>query len=61
MRDCRTFLRQQEAMELSQGEQQGDMTHDRATTDQGYQTQNGTKPSPSKGVHICNDPAYPKI
>jgi hypothetical protein len=29
-------------MELSQGTQRGDMTHDIATTDQGYQVQSGT-------------------
>jgi hypothetical protein len=33
MRDCRTFLRLQEAMELNQGAKQGDTMHDRATTD----------------------------
>jgi hypothetical protein len=42
MRDCRIFLRLQEAMELNQGAQQGGMTHDRATTDQGYQIQSST-------------------
>jgi hypothetical protein len=29
-------------MELNQGTQQEGMTHDRATADQGYQTQSGT-------------------
>jgi hypothetical protein len=48
MRDCRTFLRLQAAMELSQGAKQGDMTHDRATTDQGYQIQSGTGHPQSK-------------
>jgi hypothetical protein len=42
MRDRRTFLRLQEAMELSQGAQQGDTTHDMATTDQGCQIQSDT-------------------
>jgi hypothetical protein len=51
MRDYRTFLRLQEAMELSQGAQQGDMTHDRATTDQGYQIQSRTN-HPQARVYI---------
>jgi hypothetical protein len=51
MRDCRTFLRLQEAMELSQGAQQGGMTHDRAITDQGYQIQSGTN-HPQAKVYI---------
>jgi hypothetical protein len=42
MRDCRTFLRLQEAMELNQGAKQGDTMHDSVTTDQGYQIQSGT-------------------
>jgi hypothetical protein len=37
MTDCKMFLRLQEAMELSQRAKQGDTTHDRVTTDQGYQ------------------------
>jgi hypothetical protein len=36
MRDCRMFLRLQDAMELSQGAQRGNMTQDSITTDQGY-------------------------
>jgi hypothetical protein len=48
MRDCRTFLRLQEAMELSQGGKQGDTTHDRATTDQRYQIQSSTGHPQSK-------------
>jgi hypothetical protein len=48
MRDCRTFLRLQEAMELTQGGKQGDTTHDMATTDQGYQIQSGTDHLQSK-------------
>jgi hypothetical protein len=51
MRDCRTFLRLQEAMELSQGAQQGGMTHDRAITDQGYEIQSGTN-HPQAKVYI---------
>jgi hypothetical protein len=51
MRDCRTFLRLQEAIELSQGAQQGDMAQDRATTDQGYQIQNGAN-HPQAKVYI---------
>jgi hypothetical protein len=42
MRDCRTFLKLQEAMELSQGAKPGCTTYDRITTDQGYQIQSGT-------------------
>jgi hypothetical protein len=48
MRDCRTFLRLQEAMELSQGGKQGDTAHDRATIDQGYQIQSSTGHPQSK-------------
>jgi hypothetical protein len=48
MRDCGTFLRLQEAMELNQGTQRGGTTHDRVTTDQGYQTQSGTSHSQEK-------------
>jgi hypothetical protein len=48
MRDCRTFLRLQEAMELGQGAKQGDTAHDRATTDQGYQIKSGTGHPQSK-------------
>jgi hypothetical protein len=51
MRDCRTFLRLQEAMELSQGAQQGVMTHDRAITYLGYQIQSGTN-HPQAKVYI---------
>jgi hypothetical protein len=39
MRDCRTFLRLQDAMELSQGAQRGNITHGSVTTGQGYQVQ----------------------
>jgi hypothetical protein len=42
MRDCRTFLRLQDAMELSQEEHQGNITQGNATTGQGYQVQNNT-------------------
>jgi hypothetical protein len=42
MRDCRTFLKLQAAMELSQGAKLGCTTYDRTTTDQGYQIQSGT-------------------
>jgi hypothetical protein len=42
MRDCRTFLKLQEAMELSQGAKLGCTTYDRTTTDQRYQIQSGT-------------------
>jgi hypothetical protein len=51
MRDCRTFLKLQEAMELSQGAKSGCMTYDRTTTDQGYQIQSGTS-YPQSEVYI---------
>jgi hypothetical protein len=41
MRDCRTFLKLQEAMKLNQGAKPGCTTHDRTTTDQGYRIQSG--------------------
>jgi hypothetical protein len=37
MRDCRTFVKLQEAMELSRGAKLGSMAYDETTTDQGYQ------------------------
>jgi hypothetical protein len=40
MRDCRTFLRLQDAIELSQGAHRENITHGSATTGQGYQVQN---------------------
>jgi hypothetical protein len=42
MRDCRTFLRPQETMDLSRGAQRGNTTHGSVTTDQGYQVQSDT-------------------
>jgi hypothetical protein len=39
MRDCRTFLRLQDAMELSRGAQRGNITKSSITTDQGYLVQ----------------------
>jgi hypothetical protein len=42
MRDCKMFLKLQEAMELSQGAKLGCTTYDRTTTEQGYQIQSGT-------------------
>jgi hypothetical protein len=42
MRDCRTFLKLQEAMELSQGEKLESTAYDRTTIDQVYQVQSGT-------------------
>jgi hypothetical protein len=61
MRDSRTFLRFQDAMELSRGAQQGNTAHGSVTTDQGYQVQSDAGHTQSKGVHIRNDPACPKI
>jgi hypothetical protein len=40
MRDCRTFLRLQDAMELSQGAHRGNIIQGNETTGQGYQVQN---------------------
>jgi hypothetical protein len=40
MRDCRTFLRLQDTMELSQGAHQGNIKQGKVTTCQGYQVQN---------------------
>jgi hypothetical protein len=42
MRYCRTFLRLQDAMELSRGAQRGNITQGSITTDQGYQVQSDT-------------------
>jgi hypothetical protein len=41
MRDCRTFLKLQEAMELIEGAKLESTTYDRTTIDQGYQVQSG--------------------
>jgi hypothetical protein len=53
MRDCRTFLRLQDAMELSQGAHQGNVTQGNVTTGQGYQVQNnaGSKVYISAMIH----------
>jgi hypothetical protein len=48
MRDCRMFLRLQDAMELSRGAQRGNMTHGSITTDQGYQVQSDAGHTQSK-------------
>jgi hypothetical protein len=48
MRDCRAFLRLQDAMELCQGAQQGNTMHGRATTDQGYRVQSNAVHTQSK-------------
>jgi hypothetical protein len=48
MRDCRMFLRLQDAMELSRGAQRGNMTHGSITTDQGYQVQSDVGHTQSK-------------
>jgi hypothetical protein len=60
MRDCRTFVKLQEAMELSQGATLGPMTYNRTTPDQGYQMQSG-QGYPQSKVYIsamiqCNIP-----
>jgi hypothetical protein len=41
MRDCRTFIKFQEAMELSQGAKLGSTAYDKRTVDQGYPIQSG--------------------
>jgi hypothetical protein len=48
MRDCRMFLRLQDAMELSRGAQQGNATQDIVTTNQGYQVQSDAGHKQSK-------------
>jgi hypothetical protein len=40
IRDCRTFLRLKDAIELSQGAHRGNITQGNVTTGQGYQVQN---------------------
>jgi hypothetical protein len=56
MKDCRTFLRLQNAMELNQGAHRGG-----TSTSQGYQLQRLARQLASKSVHICNDAASPKF
>jgi hypothetical protein len=41
MRDCRTFIKLQEAMELSQGTKLGSTTYNKRTVNQGYAIQSG--------------------
>jgi hypothetical protein len=48
MRDCRMFVKLQEAMELSRGAKLGSTAYDETTTDQGYQIQSGTSYPQSK-------------
>jgi hypothetical protein len=52
MRDCRTFLKLQEAMEPSQGAKPRCTTYDRTTTDQGYPIQSGIGYPQSKGTYL---------
>jgi hypothetical protein len=42
MRDCRTFVKLQEAMKLSWEAKLGYTAYDRTTIDQGYQIQSST-------------------
>jgi hypothetical protein len=51
MRDCRTFVKLQEAMKLSQGAKLGSTAHDNTTTDQRYQKQSG-QGHPQSKVYI---------
>jgi hypothetical protein len=55
MKDCRTFLRLQSALDLNQGARQGGKS-----TSQGYQIQRLGKHLESK-IYICNDPTGAKI
>jgi hypothetical protein len=55
MKDCRTFLRLQSAMDSSQGIRQGGKS-----TSQGYQMQRLTKQLESK-VYISNDSTSAKV
>jgi hypothetical protein len=55
MKDCRTFLRLQSALDLNQGARQGGKS-----TSQGYQIQCLGKHLESK-IYICNDPTGAKI
>jgi hypothetical protein len=48
MRDCKTFIKLQEAMELRREAKPGYTTYDRTTTNQGYQIQSGTNHPQSK-------------
>jgi hypothetical protein len=63
MRDCRMFLKLQEAMELSQGAKLGCTIYDRTITDQGYQMQSRTGYPQSKvyiSTMIQHVPNYKK-
>jgi hypothetical protein len=55
MKDCRTFLRLQSAMDSNQGPWQGGKS-----MSQGYQVQCLAKHL-EKSIHICNDPTSAKI
>jgi hypothetical protein len=48
MRDCRTFVKLQEAMGLSQGAKPGSVTRDKRTVNQGYPIQSGQSYPQSK-------------
>jgi hypothetical protein len=56
MKDCRTFLMLQDALESNQGAHQGG-----TNASQGYQMQHLARHLESKGVHIRNDPAGPEV
>jgi hypothetical protein len=60
MRDYRTFLKLQEAMELSQGAKLGCTTYDMPTTYQGYQIQSGIGYPQSKVYIFAMIQAIPK-
>jgi hypothetical protein len=60
MRDCRTFLRLQDAMELSQGAHQENITHGSATTGQGCQVQNDAGHPESKVYISAMIQPFPK-
>jgi hypothetical protein len=48
MRDCRTFIKLQEAMVVSQGAKPGSTAYDKRTVNQGYPIQSGQSYPQSK-------------
>jgi hypothetical protein len=56
MKDCRTFLRLQSALDPNQGAHQGGKS-----TRQGYINTVSSKTSGIKSIYICNDPTGAKI
>jgi hypothetical protein len=56
MKDCRTFLRLQSAMDSNQGARQG-----KKSMSQGYQVQRLAKHPGVESLYICNDPTSAKV